>query len=419
MQFNINFSEGKKFAKKSGDNNAIHLEDKEGYNSLFGEKICHGCLVLIKFLKRLNLENIIRNRNKYSFRIVFFKHFSYSKNIYVLKKKNLFLFYQSNQIIAEFEIKFSDKKFYKNSIKKKRTKINIKKEKKNNDLSLIIEKLTMFVGKIYPGKNSIIREININFNQSNNFNNEQIEIYSKKLDARFPIINNELLFKNYYVNFQTLERPVFLPGSKKLNKIFQNKINNVTENVLIIGASSGIGNELLNIFKPNKKIFIFASYFKNQILIKQKNIKPFKFDLKKDPKKLYKIINKFKKIKVYYCATPKINLDAKDINTCNLYKKFYLDFPLRLLSSYIGTKMQFFYPSTTYIDTVISNYSKIKKNAEIKLNMINKKNIDISILRIQEINTKQNLSIFKKKLPSFTELLNKDKDYQNKILFKN
>ena len=81
--------------------------------------------------------------------------------------------------------------------------------------------------------------------------------------------------------------------------------------------------------------------------------------------------------------------------------------------------MQFFYPSTTYIDTVISNYSKIKKNAEIKLNMINKKNIDISILRIQEINTKQNLSIFKKKLPSFIELLNKDKDFQNKILFKN
>ena len=42
MQFKIDYQEGKKFAKLSGDNNLIHLDDKEGYNSIFGEKYVMG-----------------------------------------------------------------------------------------------------------------------------------------------------------------------------------------------------------------------------------------------------------------------------------------------------------------------------------------------------------------------------------------
>ena len=36
----------KKFSELSGDNNLIHLDDLIGYNSIFGEKICNGCLVI-------------------------------------------------------------------------------------------------------------------------------------------------------------------------------------------------------------------------------------------------------------------------------------------------------------------------------------------------------------------------------------
>ena len=39
MHFKISKSEGIKFAKKSGDFNKIHLDDIEGYNSIYGEKI--------------------------------------------------------------------------------------------------------------------------------------------------------------------------------------------------------------------------------------------------------------------------------------------------------------------------------------------------------------------------------------------
>ena len=42
----------------------------------------------------------------------------------------------------------------------------------------------------------------------------------------------------------------------------------------------------------------------------------------------------------------------------------------------------------------------------------------VSILRIPEINTKQNISILKKKLPNFTDLLNKDKTIRNSFFFK-
>ena len=51
MNFKISVKEGKKFSELSGDNNLIHLDNLIGYNSIFGEKICHGCLVILKIFK--------------------------------------------------------------------------------------------------------------------------------------------------------------------------------------------------------------------------------------------------------------------------------------------------------------------------------------------------------------------------------
>ena len=92
MYFNITAKEGLNFSKLSGDNNPIHLNDTVGYNSLFGEKICHGCLVIIKFFNLINLEKIIKNKKKYFVKIIFFRHFSYQKKISIVKKKKLFFF---------------------------------------------------------------------------------------------------------------------------------------------------------------------------------------------------------------------------------------------------------------------------------------------------------------------------------------
>ena len=53
--------------------------------------------------------------------------------------------------------------------------------KKNNMglLSMLLCSLTKYVGTIYPGENSIINQININYNELFNFNVNYTYIYSK------------------------------------------------------------------------------------------------------------------------------------------------------------------------------------------------------------------------------------------------
>ena len=116
-------------------------------------------------------------------------------------------------------------------------------------------------------------------------------------------------------------------------------------------------------------------------------------------------------------VNPLYTLDIKDNESLNTYKRFYIKYPLEILSSFKGQNIKFFYPSTVYINKIKSTYSKIKKNAELKLKRINKKNITINLLRIDEVNTKQNISLSNKDLPSFIQLINKNKHYQNKIFF--
>ena len=45
------------FAKFSGDNNLIHLSNIVGHNSIYGNKIAHGVLVILKFLKITKANN--------------------------------------------------------------------------------------------------------------------------------------------------------------------------------------------------------------------------------------------------------------------------------------------------------------------------------------------------------------------------
>ena len=87
MNFKIIDKEGIDYSKISGDNNLIHLKNLEGYNSIFGEKICHGCLVIIKFLKIIKINNFLKKKKRLSIKINFKKHVSYNQNI-VIKKKN-------------------------------------------------------------------------------------------------------------------------------------------------------------------------------------------------------------------------------------------------------------------------------------------------------------------------------------------
>ena len=423
--FKILNSEGKSFSKLSGDNNKIHLDDLTGYNSIFGEKICHGSLVVLKAFKIINLHKIINSAKRYSIKIIFFKHFVYNQKIKIIKKNYSYKIIQQNQLVAELIILNKNKLLDYNLGKKKLTlKINKKSFNRfytgnqNKELPMLLGNLTKYVGTIYPGKNSLIREININFNKKFNFNNYKTDIFSKKVDIRYPIINNKILFKNYFIEFVTLDRPVFKYKKSKIKESIKKSIKKIKENILILGASSGIGFELLNIMKYNKKVKIFGTYSKNKILVKQKNLQIKKVDLNKSFYEIKKILNNLNSLIIYYFATPKIDVNINNKKSLKMYKNFYIKYPLRILSFCKKKNIKFFYPSTIFIGKSNSHYAKIKEEAEKKITKVKNKKLFINILKINEINTKQNLSFLRRKLPSFIDLLNLNKEYQDKIFFK-
>ena len=80
--FKISQNNGKVFSSLSGDYNKIHIDELEGYNSMFGQNICHGVLVIIKFFEfyRIDLKKI------QNLKISFFQPFFYKKKIEIKKK---------------------------------------------------------------------------------------------------------------------------------------------------------------------------------------------------------------------------------------------------------------------------------------------------------------------------------------------
>ena len=84
MNFKIKKREGFQYAKSSGDNNKIHLDNLVGYNSIFGENICHGTLILKKFLNIIKFNNL--KKKNLIIDIEYYQHFSYDKKIIVKKR---------------------------------------------------------------------------------------------------------------------------------------------------------------------------------------------------------------------------------------------------------------------------------------------------------------------------------------------
>ena len=83
--FLIRFPDGKNFAKKSRDFNPIHINKIYGYNSMFGQNIVHGVLIVISFLSKavISKKYIIDEIN-----IKFLKHAEYDKKLTISNKIN-------------------------------------------------------------------------------------------------------------------------------------------------------------------------------------------------------------------------------------------------------------------------------------------------------------------------------------------
>ena len=427
--FSIKEFEGNNFAKLSGDNNVIHINKIAGYDSIYGQNIAHGVLVILKFLEK------IKFKKNYSYiKTLFNDGFRYNYEIKIRKiKKNrskiLYKLIQQNNINASIEIGFPPKKYLIQNLKKinfeKKYLISkriIKKFSCNyipKELKIALCYLTKYVGTIYPGKNSLITEINLSNNNINIVNNISINSDSSHLTKGFPLINNRLINKNYNIEFKTLTRPELNIKLNKPNRKILKEINLIKENVLIIGGSSGIGNDLLKLFLNNKKIKIISTYYKNKINKNMKNLIVKRLNIEKDLVVIYDIIKKFSPIIIYYFPTPKIFFKSiNDKNLIELYKKYFIDIPIKIIKFSDNFQSKFFYPSTTYNNT-LSPYSLIKLKAENEISKLKKLTTKINILRIPGINTKQNLSLISKKLPNFRDLISKDKEMLNKVFFKN
>ena len=412
----INSFQGKLYSQKSGDTNKIHTDEVVGYNSIYGEKICHGCFVFEKFLKNIKIKNC--NQIYMNFE----KHFSYNQKIKILKKNSNFSLIQNNSLKATVEIKQNNTKILLNLKNYKYFKLKKQKKiKSEKKIFQLLKNLSFHVGMVFPGNLSIINDICI-LKIKKEFKSVKDGIYSKQIKKGYPFIKNYLKSKEYLIEFNTLKRPFLKPSNKKINlSLIENLKNTNIKKTLIIGGSGGLGLDLIKIFLKNKKINIYATYFKNKIKLKNKNLNITKIDVIKDINKLIKIININNIDTVYYLPTPKISLNNSSKQK-KIYKCIYEDLPIKLLKNIkFNSSFKFFYPSTIFINNQNKNsdYAKIKLGAEKKLkNLAGKIDLlNLSISRLPQLNSRQNLNILDVQYPSLIEVLNKDKKIQGEFFF--
>ena len=108
----------------------------------------------------------------------------------------------------------------------------------------------------------------------------------------------------------------------------------------------------------------------------------------------------------------------KDKNFIKLYNKYFIDIPIKLIKFSNNYECKFFYPSTTYNNS-LSEYSLIKLKAERKIKKLKNNKVRINIAKIPGINTRQTLSMISKNLPNFRDLIFQNEEIFKKIFFKN
>ena len=285
-----------------------------------------------------------------------------------------------------------------------------------NKIKNLICFLSKYVGNIYPGKYSAINNILINkidYQKSKN-----IKIMSQRMDKRFPLVQNEIFYENININFETSFLPKLSVKLKRPSKKIISKIKKISNNTMIIGASSGIGNDLYNLISYNTKIKLISTFYKSKFVkIKRtKNQIIKKIDIKKDIKKILYLIKKNNIKNLYYFATPKININKNSSLINKEYYDFYVKYPLTILKK-CGEKLNFFYPSTSYINKKHNFYSNNKNHAEKLLRKIKKNKHNIKIVRFDEINTRQNLMLSNKKLLNMRDYLFRNDKLFNETFF--
>ena len=154
-----------------------------------------------------------------------------------------------------------------------------------------------------------------------------------------------------------------------------------------------------------------------------KNTKYLKINILEDQSKIIKLIKKEQIDTIFYFPTTRISMKASKEQK-DLYKKIYVEIPIEMLKKIFlfQKKNRFLYPSTIFVNNsyLNSDYAKIKLIAEKKLTNLAKKNklLKLSMPRLEQLNSRQNLNILNYKYPSLIEILNQSKRLQQYFFLK-
>ena len=410
----IRLKEGINYSKKSRDFNQIHLSDKAGHNSQFGQKIIFGVLILKKILKLKKIHNF----NKLSAN--FIKPFFYNKKILL----NILVFQKNGGLL---DINFGNENNFKFNFRSmKKSAYTLPKLKKTSSkLFLLLDLISKYVGTIYPKNGGIIGNIKINFYDNKklpkifNSSDKKVLIYSKKRGKNLSFIENQLVSEDFLIEFLSFELQSINLKKNKTPAKFKSIINKIKDNVIVFGGSRGLGLELTNLLKKNKKIKIFSTYNLNKIQNKSNIVYKNFFLNKAGINKIFRFILKNRIKYIYYFITPKIYSDIKNSYLLKIYKKYYLYFPSVLIKKLIKKKYKFnfFFPSTSFILNKKSSYTEAKLEAEKKLSLFSQQSSIVNFYRLPEMNTFQNTGILKKKLTSLINFMNNDNRFKKKLFF--
>jgi hypothetical protein len=354
----------KAFAKKSGDNNLIHLDKKFASNFFFSEPIVHGSNLAIialkeKFKKKkyFQFSSITLDFKNYTNVNEHFK-ITHLKN--KIKIKNII----NEKLIITFDTR----------------KGNISKVE---EIFKILEYISKLIGTKIIGNAAIIFKVKIN-SLNKKYTAKKINI--RKINENIKIIN---IINNYfYIEVICGKMKPFKPQSNKFN--LDKKIIKIIKNkqFLFIGAKSDVAKILINSIKQYCNISTFSFRLQN----KRKSVENNFIKLKKT------LVNEYDYI--FYMSSVKIFHGNKhNKNLLKTYRNIYCNF-FKLIPEYIfkkKIKSKIFYPSTFALDDKnkfknIEAYLDAKEKGE---NICNSKKFQKMIYcpRLPQMKSKSNYNI--------------------------
>lgn len=309
----ISFETSKRFAKKSGDKNLVHLDKEFTSNFFFSEPIVHGSNLAIIALKQ-----------------------KFKKKKYFQFSSITFDFKNYTNVNEKFKIiHFKNKIKIRNTINEKLIITFDNREgniSKVEEIYKILEYVSKLIGTKIIGDGAIIFKIKIN-------------ILNKKCSVQkinFRKINENIKIINFISNYFRIEITcgkveAFKPTSNKFNldKKMIKKIKN--KKFLFIGAKSDVAKILINSIKQYCHISSFSFRLQNN----RKSIENNFIKLKKI------LVNEYDYI--FYMSSVKIfHGNKNNKNLLKNYKSIYYNF-FKLIPDYLFNrkiKSKIFYPST-------------------------------------------------------------------------